>query len=120
MRPRSASPITGFARRICRRGLGYFAVLALGVFRPRRKILGMEGSGVVERVGEAVTTFSAGDEVVVMNGGRFGCHAEYVTMPADGAIARKPRGMSHTDAAALVFGGYTAVSFLNRVALGPD
>lgn len=102
------------------RGLGYFAVLALGVFRPRRKILGMEGSGVVERVGESVTTFSAGDEVVVMSGGRFGCHAEYVTIPADGAIARKPRGMSHTDAAALVFGGYTAVSFLNRVALGPD
>jgi len=102
------------------KGLGYFAVIALGVFRPRKKILGMEGSGVVERVGEAVTTFAPGDEVVVMNGGRFGCHAEYATVRADGAIARKPGGMSHTDAAALVFGGYTAVSFLNRVELGPD
>ena len=102
------------------KGLGYFAVIALGVFRPRKKILGMEGSGVVERVGEAVTTFAPGDEVVVMNGGRFGCHAEYATVRADGAIARKPSGMSHTDAAALVFGGYTAVSFLNRVELGPD
>jgi len=101
------------------KGLGYFALIALGVFRPRRKILGMEGSGVVERVGDAVTTFSAGDEVIVMSGGRFGCHAEYVTIAADGAIARTPRGLSHTDAAALVFGGYTAVSFLNRVDLGP-
>ncbi len=27
------------------RGLGFFAVTALGVFRPRRKILGMDGIG---------------------------------------------------------------------------
>ena len=38
---------------------------------------------------------------------------------ADGAVVRKPKGMSHTDAAALVFGGFTAVSFLNRVDLHP-
>ena len=38
---------------------------------------------------------------------------------ASGAIARKPAGMSFEDAAALVFGGYTAVSFLDRVELGP-
>ncbi len=101
------------------RGLGYFAIIALGVFRPRKKILGMEGSGVVDQVGEGVTDFAVGDEVIVMNGARFGCHAEYATAKTAGAIARKPAGMSHSDAAALVFGGFTAVSFLNRVKIGP-
>ena len=102
------------------KGLGLFGLFALGFFRPRRKILGMEASGVVASVGADVTEFAPGDEVIVMNGGKFGCHAEYVTARAEGAVARKPRGMSHTDAASLVFGGFTAVSFLNRVALGSD
>ena len=101
------------------KGLGHFGLIALGVFRPRKKVLGMEGSGVVERIGADVTSFAVGDEVIVMNGSRFGCHAEYVTVRAAGSIARKPRGMSHTDAAALVFGGFTAVSFLRRVQLRP-
>lgn len=102
------------------RGLGYFGLVALGVFRPRKKVLGMEASGVIERVGPGVTQFAVGDEVMVMNGSRFGCHAEYVTARADRGVVRKPDGMSHTDAAALIFGGFTAVSFLARVTLGPD
>ena len=54
-----------------------------------------------------------------MRGSAMGCHAEYVTVRADGVIARMPAGMSFEDAAALVFGGYTALSFLDRVELGP-
>jgi NADPH:quinone reductase-like Zn-dependent oxidoreductase len=102
------------------RGLGYFGLIALGVFRPRKKVLGMEASGVIERVGPDVTDFSVGDEVITMNGARFGCHAEYVTARAAGPLVRKPEGMSHSDAAALVFGGFTAVSFLGQVEIGPD
>jgi NADPH:quinone reductase-like Zn-dependent oxidoreductase len=102
------------------KGLGLFGLVALGIFRPRKRILGMEASGVVEEVGADVTSFAVGDEVLIMNGARFGCHAEYVTARESGSIARKPAGMSHTDAAALLFGGFTAVSFLNRVTLGRD
>lgn len=101
------------------KGLGYFAIIALGVFRPRKKVLGMEASGVVERVGPDVTDFAVGDEVITMNGSRFGCHAEYVIARAAGPIVPKPEGMSHSDAAALVFGGFTAVSFLDHVKIGP-
>lgn len=101
------------------RGLGFLAVVALGVTRPRRPILGMEGAGVIEAVGGDVTTFAPGDEVVLLRGGRMGCHAEYVTVRAAGAIVRKPEGMSFEDAAALVFGGHTALSFFDRVELGP-
>ena len=42
-------------------GLGFLAVVALGVFRPRKPILGMEGAGVVEAVGSVVTAFARGD-----------------------------------------------------------
>ena len=101
------------------KGLGYFGPLALGVFRPRKKVLGMEASGVIEQVGADVTDYGVGDEVIVMNGSKFGCHAEFVTARAHDSIARKPAGLSHADAAALVFGGFTAVSFLGRVKLGP-
>lgn len=101
------------------RGLGYFAILTLGVFRPRKKILGMEASGVVAGVGAAVTDYAVGEEVIVMNGARFGCHAEYVTARAKGSVARKPAGTTHAEAAATLFGGFTAVSFLNRVDIGP-
>jgi NADPH:quinone reductase-like Zn-dependent oxidoreductase len=100
-------------------GLAAFGLVALGVFRPRRKVLGMEASGVVEQVGADVAGFAVGDEVMVMNGSGFGCHAEYVTARADRGVVRKPAGMSHTDAAAIIFGGSTAVSFLARVALRP-
>lgn len=100
------------------RGLGFFAVTALGVFRPRKQVLGMEGAGVVTAVGADVTRFRPGDRVVVMRGAAMGCHAEYATVREDAAIVRIAEGMSFDDAAALVFGGYTAVSYLARVELG--
>ncbi|GAA1967622.1 NAD(P)-dependent alcohol dehydrogenase [Microbacterium deminutum] len=101
------------------RGLGFLAIAALGVFRPRTPILGMEGAGVVEAVGDDVTTYAPGDEVIVLKGGAMGCHAEFVTVRAEGSIARKPAGLSFEESAALVFGGYTALSFFDRVDLGP-
>ncbi|QTV79957.1 NAD(P)-dependent alcohol dehydrogenase [Microbacterium sp. NIBRBAC000506063] len=97
------------------RGLGFLAVMALGVRRPRKLVLGMEGAGVVEAVGDGVTTFAPGDGVVVMRGGDFGCHAEYVTVPTDAGIAPAPTSLPLEESAALLFGGFTAVYFLNRV-----
>ena len=79
----------------------------------------MEGAGVIEAVGSDVTAFERGDRVIVHRGSAMGCHAEYVTVRADRMIARMPVGMSFEDAAALVFGGYTALSFLDRVDLRP-
>ncbi len=101
------------------KGLGLLAVVALGVFRPRHPILGMDGAGVIEAVGAEVTAFAPGERVMVLRGGRFGCHADYVTARAEGALARMPEGMSFEEAAALIFGGHTALSFFDRVTLGP-
>jgi NADPH:quinone reductase-like Zn-dependent oxidoreductase len=101
------------------RGLGFLKIVALGAFRPRRRILGMEAAGEIAEVGDGVTDFAVGDRVVVMRGARMGCHAQFVTARAGGSVVRIPDEMTFEDAAALVFGGYTAISFLDQVALGP-
>lgn len=96
------------------RGLGLPSALALGVFRPRLRVLGMDVAGVVHAVGAGVTKFAVGDDVVAMLGARFGAHADYVTIREDGAIAGKPATLGFEESVALVFGGITARAFLNR------
>lgn len=93
------------------KGFGPIARLMLGVFRPRRRVLGSAFSGVVEAVGARATGFAPGDEVCGMAGARMGAHAEYVAVAAR-RLARKPAGVSHDDAAGLLFGGSTALFFL--------
>ena len=97
------------------KGLWYFAPLALGVFAPRIKVLGMDIAGIVEAVGVDVTKFNVGDEIIAMPGEKFGGHAEYKCMSENGAITLKPKNMSFEDAVTLVFGGLTALDFLRRV-----
>lgn len=101
------------------RGLALPSALALGVLRPRHRVLGMDVAGVVEAVGSRVTRFAPGDEVIAMLGARFGGHAEYALVPQDGAVTTKPRGMTFAEAVTLVFGGITARGYLNQVSLGP-
>jgi len=101
------------------RGLRLPASLTLGLRRPRRPVLGMDVAGVVEAVGERVTRFRAGDEVIAMLGSAFGGHAEYARVHQDGAIVPKPRDMTFDDAVTLVFGGLTAQAFLRQAGLEP-
>ncbi|MGY5766559.1 NAD(P)-dependent alcohol dehydrogenase [Brachybacterium sp. DNPG3] len=93
-------------------GFGVIARPAIGFVRPRVRVLGNCLSGTVEAVGDGVTGFSLGDEVAGMTGGRMGAHAEYATIGAD-SLARKPAGISHADAAGILFGGTTALHFLH-------
>ena len=101
------------------RGLGVVVGPVIGWFRPRKPVLGMEAAGVVERVGEGVTRFAPGDEVIVMRGAGMGCHAEFVVIDAEGDVAPKPANLSFDEAAAIVFGGHTAMRYLDGVTIGP-
>jgi NADPH:quinone reductase-like Zn-dependent oxidoreductase len=93
-------------------GFRLLARLMLGPFRPRQPILGSELAGDIEAVGGNVRKFKAGDAVFAHAGTGLGCHAECRTMPEDGAVALKPANLSYEEAAALCFGGTTALDFL--------
>jgi NADPH:quinone reductase-like Zn-dependent oxidoreductase len=100
------------------KGLGFYGPLVLGMFRPRKRVLGMDVAGVIESVGDGVTRLAPGDEVIAMLGGQFGGHADYVCVSQTKAVTRKPANMSMADAVTLVFGGHTALAFLNRADVG--
>jgi NADPH:quinone reductase-like Zn-dependent oxidoreductase len=95
-------------------GFGLIARLMLGFSKPRQPILGSELAGDIEAVGKAVSKFKVGDRVFAFSGARMGCHAEYKCMPEDGALALKPPNLSYDEAAALSFGGTTALDFFRR------
>ncbi len=88
--------------------------LVLGFSKPRRPILGTVFSGTVEQVGPSVTQFNIGDEVYGSTGFKQGCHAEYLCIAEKKVITHKPSYASFEEAAALPFGGQTAIYFLNK------
>jgi NADPH:quinone reductase-like Zn-dependent oxidoreductase len=100
-------------------GFGALRGLALGFGGPRKGVLGTDAAGVVDALGEGVTRFAVGDPVVAFPGSQLGCHAEYLIMPEDGRIVRKPENLSFEQAVGLPFGGMTALDFLRRGALKP-
>ena len=86
-----------------------------GLWRPKKtRVLGMELAGTVESVGQAVTRFVVGDHVFGGTGFAFGAHAEYVCVPEDGTLAAKPVNMTFEEAAAVLFGGFSALHFLRK------
>ncbi|KJL19383.1 NAD(P)-dependent alcohol dehydrogenase [Microbacterium azadirachtae] len=114
------------------RGFALPGRLALGLRGPRAAVLGVVFSGVVEAVGEGVEVgrrrrggtspasgLAVGDRVCGMTGARMGAHAELVTVSAS-RLVRIDDGISFDDAAGVLFGGTTALSFLrDRAAVRP-
>lgn len=98
-------------------GFGLAGRLVFGVTAPRQLILGSELSGDVVAVGASVHNFALGDAVVAFPGAKLGAHAEYCCMNANAAMVRKSEALSYTSAAALAFGGTTALDFFRRGAL---
>jgi NADPH:quinone reductase-like Zn-dependent oxidoreductase len=95
-------------------GFGFISRLVFGVSRPRQPILGTELASEIEFVGKDVSRFKVGDQVFAFCDFGMGCHAEFKCMPEDGAVALKPRNLTYDEAAALSFGGTTALDFFRR------
>lgn len=95
-------------------GFGFMSRLIFGVLRPRQPILGTELAGEIESIGKDVSKFKVGDQVFAFNGASMGCYAEYKCMPEDGAVALKPANLTYDEAAAISFGGTTALNFFKR------
>jgi len=89
-----------------------------GLSAPKKiHVLGIEFAGRIESVGKTVTRFREGDEVFGATGFKFGAHAEYVCVPADGVIEMKPANMTLEEAAAVFFGAVSALHFLRKAGI---
>lgn len=90
------------------------ARLKLGIFGPRRTILGGEFAGDVAEVGADVVRFKPGDAVFGETLMRPGAYAEYTCVADDGVIALKPTRMTYEEAAAVPIGARAAFHFLAK------
>ena len=100
--------------------------LASGDWRPMRAtfpmVLGADGAGVIDTVGDGTARFSAGDHVfgqlLIAPLGSAGTYAEYVAVTEDAPLAWVPDGLGLVVAAALPTAGMTGLYLVEHV-LGP-
>ncbi|MFF4623873.1 NAD(P)-dependent alcohol dehydrogenase [Nonomuraea jabiensis] len=91
------------------RGLPYIFRAQAGLTRPKVHLLGADLAGEVVAVGRSVTALQPGDEVYGFCRGAF---AEYVAVPAEGFVVRKPAGLTFEEAAAVPVAAVTALQAL--------
>lgn len=97
-------------------GFGFLGRLMFGLRRPKQPILGFELAGEIEAVGKTVTRFQKGDQVWGTVRGKAGAYAEYVCLPENARLVKKPVDITFDEAASVPFGGTTALYFLRDVA----
>jgi NADPH:quinone reductase-like Zn-dependent oxidoreductase len=85
-----------------------------GLFKPKRKILGMNFAGVVEDTGKDVRLFKKGDKVFGSTEFNFGTYAEYLKINEDSVITNIPSGISYEEASTVPFGTLTSLHFLRK------
>jgi NADPH:quinone reductase-like Zn-dependent oxidoreductase len=96
----------------------FFVRLFSGLRRPRIRILGNEFAGEVAAVGQEVTAFAPGDEVMGLSPDRFGAHAELIRLRESAKLARKPAGVAFEEAGAGCDGGMAALTCMRRGGVG--
>lgn len=91
-----------------------------GLFRPKHRILGCEFSGVVEEIGENVTSCKIGDKVFGFNDKTFGGHAEYIVVDENSALTTLPQNMDFYTAAPLTEGAHYALNNIRAAKIKKD
>lgn len=98
--------------------------LMMGFGKPKNPILGMVLSGVVEQEGKDVTFLKKGDAVFASGSMstfklRFGTYAEYICLPEDWNISRKPSNLNFVEAAAIPYGANLAWFYFKNMKIEP-
>jgi len=95
--------------------------LASGAWKPMPAtfpmVLGADGAGVVEQLGEGSSRFSVGDDLfgqlLIAPLGSAGTYAEYVAVTEDAPLARVPSGLDDVVAAALPTAGGAGLALVD-------
>jgi len=98
-----------------RRGSPYIGRLMLGICKPKYTGVGTGFAGTVEAAGSKVTDYKIGDAVFGESIFGSGTNAEYVCVPEDGIIAKKPENISFSEACSVCDGPLTSLNFLRDV-----
>jgi NADPH:quinone reductase-like Zn-dependent oxidoreductase len=77
----------------------------------------MEFAGKVESTGRNVNGFRVGDDVFGSTGLKFGTYAEFACIPVGTLLAQKPDSTTYETAAAIPFGGVSALYFLRKAGI---
>ena len=99
-----------------RPGTPYFGRLFLGLTKPKYPITGTGFAGVIEAIGNEVTQFGVNDSVFGESLFGSGTHAEFVCVPEDKLIVKKPSNISFQEAAPICDGALTSLNFLTLIA----
>ncbi|HEX4863524.1 MAG TPA: NADP-dependent oxidoreductase, partial [Acidimicrobiales bacterium] len=99
------------------------ATLASGDWRPEPAtfpmVLGVDGAGIVDALGEGVTRYSLGDRIfgqlLVSPIGSAGTYAEYVAVTAEAPLAPVPTGLDLVEAAAVPTVGGTGLTLVESL-----
>src|SRR5690348_9368781 len=95
--------------------------LASGAWKPMPAtfpmVLGADGAGVVEKLGEGTSRYSVGDDLfgqlLIAPLGSAGTYAEYVAVTEDAPLARVPGGLDDVVAAALPTAGGAGLALVD-------
>jgi len=97
--------------------------LASGAWKPMPAtfpmVLGADGAGVVEKLGQGTSRYSVGDDLfgqlLIAPLGSAGTYAEYVAVTEDAPLARVPAGLDDVVAAALPTAGGTGLALVDQL-----
>jgi NADPH:quinone reductase-like Zn-dependent oxidoreductase len=92
--------------------------LAIGITKPRRRVLGQVFAGKVAALGDGVTRFKVGDRVYGLTGFSLGAYGEYMAIGSfdskRGCVSAMPGNVSYEDATSAAYGGLLAFQAIEK------
>ncbi len=102
------------------RGEPKLARAVTGFPKPRNRILGCEFAGIVSKTGPGTTAFQVGDRVFGFDNGKFGGHAEYLSISQSDMVATLPTDSTWNQGATSTEGLHYALNDLRKAQIRPE